>query len=83
MVAVCEPLQMLTSSTVAWTWNTSYQAIYVKAKLLIKADACMKYYDENKPLETAASGVGLGAAILQTLDVMACQKDAVPDSIIL
>ena len=66
MVAVCETLQKLTSSRVAWTWNASYQAIYVKAKLLIKADACMKDYDANKPLQTDVSGVGLGAAILPT-----------------
>ena len=51
--------------------------------MLIKADACMKYYDANKPLETDVSGVGLGAAILQTWDVMTFQTDAVPDNTIL
>ena len=47
---VCELLWKLTSSRVVWTWNVSYQAIYDKVKSLIKADVCMKFYDESKPL---------------------------------
>ena len=35
---VCDPLCKLTSSKVTWTWNVSYQALFNKAKLLIKAD---------------------------------------------
>ena len=47
---VCKPLCKLTSSKVVWTWDASYQAIYDKAESLIKANVCMKFYDENKPL---------------------------------
>ena len=64
---VCDPLCKLTSSKVTWTWNASYQALFNKAKLLIKVDMCMKFYDDTKPLylETDASGVGLGTTLLQ------------------
>ena len=45
----------------------------------------MKFYDETKPLylETNASGIGLGAALLQTRDGMTCQKDSTPNNTIL
>ena len=81
-VTVCEPLHKLKSSKVVWTWNASYQTIYDKAKLIIKADACMKFYDENEPLylETDASGVGLGAALLQMRDGATYQRDTAPDN---
>ena len=39
-----------TASRVVWTWNKSYQTLYSKAKLLIKKDEYMKFYDETKPL---------------------------------
>ena len=57
---VCDPLQKLISSKVAWTWNASYQSLFVKTKLLIKADV-HEIYDDSKPLylETDTSGVGL------------------------
>ena len=66
--AVCDPLQKATSSKAMWTWNESYQSLFAKAKLLIKSDMCLKFYDDTKPLylETDASGVGLGAALLDT-----------------
>ena len=66
-------------------WNSSYQAIYDKAKSFIKADACMKFYDESKPLclETDASRMGLGVALLQMRDGVTCQKDIAPDNTIL
>ena len=45
----------------------------------------MKFYDDTKPLylETVASRVGLGAALLQLHDNTTCQKGMVPDNIIL
>ena len=84
-VAVCDLLQKLTSSRVAWTWNASYQSLFVKAKLLMQADVCMKYYDDSKPLylETDAFGVDFGVALLQTWEGTTCQKEVVPDNTIL
>ena len=65
--------------------NESHQQLFVKAKSLIKADICMKFYDDTKPLylETDASGVGLGTALLQLHDNTTCQKDMVLDNTIL
>ena len=59
--------------------------MFDEAKAIIKEDACMKFYDETKPLciETDASGVGLGATLLQTRDNMICQGDEVPGNSIL
>ena len=55
--------------------------MFNKAKSLIKADMCMKFYN-TKPLylETDASGIGLGAALLQMCKGTACQKDVVPNN---
>ena len=68
-----------------WTWNASYQQLFDKVKLLIKVEMCMKLYDDTKLLylETDASGIGLGAALLQLWDNMGCQKDTAPDNTIL
>ena len=79
---VCEPLRKLTSTRVAWSWNASYQQIFNNAKSLIKAEVCMKFYDDTKPLylETDASGVGLGVALLQLCNNTACQKGMAPDN---
>ena len=56
-----------------------------KAKAIIKEDACMKLYDETKSvyIETDASRVGLGAALLQTKSNIGCHRDEVLDNSIL
>ena len=56
----------------------------MKQNLLIKANVCMKFYDETKPhyLDPDASGVGLGAALLQARGGMLCPKDSAPDNTI-
>ena len=79
---VCEPLRKLTSTRVAWTWNTSYHQMFNKAKSFIKAEVCMKFYDDTKLLylETDASGVSLGVALLQLHDNTACQKGMAPEN---
>ena len=80
---VCDPLQKLTSSRMMWMWNASYQQLFDKAKSLIKAEVCMKFYDDTKPLylKTDVSGVGLGAALLQLCNDTACQRDMAPDNV--
>ena len=82
---VCEPLQELTSSRAVCSLNASYQALYNKAKLLIKSNVCMRFYNKTKPLylETDASRIGLDTTLLQTRDNMTCPKDTSPDNTIL
>ena len=82
---VCELLCKLTSCQSVWTWNASYQQLFANAKSIIKEDMCMKFYDNSKPLylETDASGIGLGAALLQLHDNMVCQKGVAPQNIAL
>ena len=42
----------------------------------------MKFYDETKPLylKTDASGIELGATLLQTRQCITCPKDTAPDN---
>ena len=65
--------------------NNAMQKIFNEAKAIIKEDACIKYYDETKLIyiEMDASGVGLGATLLQTRNSSSCAKDEVPDNSIL
>ena len=81
---VFDLLCKLTSSKVIWTWNASYQALFNKAKLLIKYDMCITFYNDTRLLylETDASSIGLGAALLQTQEGTTCQKDMVSDNTI-
>ena len=82
---VCEPLRKLTSSKATWTWDASYQQQFEKAKSLIKVEMCMKFYDDTKLLylKTDASGISLGAALLQLRDNTTCQTHMAPDNTIL
>ena len=77
-----DPIHKLTSIKVTWTWNASYQALFNRTKSLIKADMCMKFYADTKPLylETDISRIGLGVALLQKHKGRACQKDVAPDN---
>ena len=85
MAEVSKPLQKLTSSKMTWMWNASNQQLFAKARLLIKTDVCMKFYEDTKPiyLGTDASGIGLGAALLQLHDSTTCQKGMASDNTIL
>ena len=82
---VGKPLRKLTTSKATWMWDASYQQWFEKAKLLIKAEIRMKFYDDTKPLylKTDASGIGLGAALLQLRDNTVCQRGMAPDNAIL
>ena len=79
---VCESLGKLISAKTKWTWNTTYQKMFNNAKAIINEDACMKFYDETKPLniETDASGVGLGTYLLQKRSNINCHRDKTPDN---
>ena len=81
----CEPHRKLNSSKATWMWNISYHQLFNKAKSLIKAEMCIKFYDDTKPLylKTDASGICLGAALLQLRDNMNCLKHTAPDNTIL
>ena len=80
---VCEPLHKLASCKTTGTWNTSYQPLFDKAKSIVKVDVCMKFYNDAKSLylETDASGVSLGAALLQLCKNIVCPKGIAPDNI--
>ena len=75
----------MTSVKTEWTQNVTCQELFDKAKSIIKEDACMKFYDETKPLyiETEASGVELGAALLQIRSNRSCLRHEAPDNSIL
>ena len=74
---VCESLIKLTSAKVEWMWNATFPNKFEEEKAIIKQDVWMKFYDETKLLyiETDESGVGVGAALLQTTDNMTCHRN--------
>ena len=82
---VCKPLCKLKSCKLMWTCNASYQQLFINAKLIIKADVCMNFYNNSKLLylETNASGIGLGAVLLQLCNNTVCQKGVAPKNITL
>ena len=59
--------------------------IFDKEKSIVKEDMCMKCYEEMKPLymETDASRVGLGDALLLTREGTGCPRSDTPDNNIL
>ena len=60
----------------------AYQALSDKTKLIVKEDACMKFYNEinMQYLETDASRVGVGASLLQTRESTNCSRVEAPDN---
>ena len=59
-----------------------YQDLYNKAKIIVYKGVCMKCYGAARPLylKTDASGVSLGAGLLQVQYGMNCGVDEVPDN---
>ena len=82
---ICKALRQLTSVKTEWTWNADYQKLFERAKSIIKADACMEFYDGTKSLylETDASEGGLGTGLLQTRNCTSCPRHMAPDNNIL
>ena len=78
-------LRNLTSSKATWMWNASYQQLFDKAKSLIKAEICIKFYDDTKPLylQADAAGISLGTALLQLRDNTNYPTGTAPDNTIL
>ena len=82
MADIYESLRKLTSTKTELTWNVTCQKIFNKAKSIIKGYTRMKFYDEIKPLylEMDASGVELGATLLQTKSSTNCPSDDPPNN---
>ena len=74
---LCELLRKLASTKAEQTWNATYQKMFKEAKVVIKEDACMKFYNETKLLyiETHMFGVGLATALLQPSNSISCHTD--------
>ena len=74
---VCETLQKLTSMTIEWMWNNTYQKLYERAVSTIWKDASMSIYNEKEQLylETNALNVSLEGSFLQVRDRMWFPKD--------
>ena len=61
------------------------QDLYEKAKTIVKRHTQMKFYDVTRSLylDTDASGIGLGAGLLQVRNGMSYGCDEIPDHAIL
>ena len=81
----CESLRQLTLAKAECIWNANYQRLFNKVKLIIKEDACLKFYDEMKSmyLQTDAFGVGLRTTLLQKGVGTSCPRGQAPDNNIL
>ena len=81
-VEVYEALWKFMSVQADLSWKGMYQDLYDKAKKIITKVACIKFYDTLKPLylEMDASGIDLGAGLLQVRKGMTCGHDKVPDN---
>ena len=66
-------------------WNQIYDELYNKVKVIIKKHGCMKFYNEKESLylDSNASGVGLGAELLQVKNWMKCPHHKTPASMAL
>jgi len=62
-----KPLRQLTSANAEFVWTPNHTDIFEKAKRIIKKDCALQYYRPEKSLyiESDASKIGLGAALLQ------------------
>ena len=82
---ICIALRQLKLVKTEWSWNADYHKFFDKAKSIIRADTCMKFYDKTKPLylETDAPGVELGVSLLQTRNCTSCPRDTAPENNIL
>ena len=78
---ICEPLKKLTSSKYYWAWNNTCQNLYHGAKIFIKKNATVAFYNDKQQLcsKTNASGVSLGESLLQVRDGMQFQRHEAPD----
>ena len=81
-IEVCELLRKLITR-VKWMWNRYYQNLYEKVKSIIKAKACIKFYNKKEALylKMDASGVGLEAGLLQVRDRMWFCRNEAPDNV--
>ena len=84
MAYICNLLRKLTSAKTEFTWNTTYQKLFNKAKSITK-----RYIYEivwlNKAMihRNVWSGIGLGAALLQTRSSRSFPRDEASDNSIL
>lgn len=81
MAELIKPLRELTSTKNEFTWNESYQDIFIKAKRLISKDAKLQFYRpcEDLFVESDASKRGLGAALLQVDTEAAREHESMGD----